>query len=204
MRVSLEFAYWQSVLGGLAKPRISVTPYIPDRRETPPRRLGGFSAWDGIQDILADLIERFHIQTDSCLEFGVECGFSTVALSSYFDSVVGVDTFRGDKHNGKRPEFFEETLCQLSPYANIKLVLSDYREFIRGEHGSFGLIHVDIVHTFADTFACGLWSARHSRCAIFHDTESFPQVKQAVIEVARATGRRFYNFQECYGLGIVV
>jgi len=162
------------------------------------------SAWEGIQNILADLIERFHIDTGRCLEFGVEYGFSTVALSSYFESVTGVDIFHGDRHTVNKQDIFDETTRRLSPYSNIKLVRSDYQDFIKQDHGTFGLVHVDIIHTFADTFACGLWSANHSQCTIFHDTESFPQVRQAVVEVARATGKKFYNFKESYGLGILV
>jgi hypothetical protein len=204
MEISFEFAYWNSVLGSLTKSKIPVLPFIPGHREPPSRRLEVISAWEGIQNILSDLIERFQIKTERCLEFGVEFGFSTVALSSYFDSVVGVDIFCGDKHTINKQDIYEKTLSRVSPYSNIKLIRSDYREFIKREKGSFGLIHVDIVHTFADTFACGLWSANHSQCAIFHDTESFPQVKQAVAEIARATGKQFYNFRESYGLGIVV
>jgi hypothetical protein len=204
MKPTLELAYWQSGLGSVAKPKIPTTPYVPDRREAPARRLDVPSAWEGIQNILSDIIERFHVKTDRCLEFGVEFGFSTVALSSYFDSVVGVDIFCGDIHTVNKENIYEETVSRLSPYTNIALVRSDYRDFIHSESGSFGLIHVDIVHTFADTFACGLWSARHSQCTIFHDTESFPQVKQAVVEVARATGKTFLNFEESFGLGILV
>src|SRR5947208_8289568 len=96
--MNLEFAYWQSVAVGLAKPKVPVTTYVPHRRVTPTRNLPVISAWEGIQNILSDLIERFDIKTDRCLEFGVEFGFSTVALSSYFKSVVGVDTFGGDMH----------------------------------------------------------------------------------------------------------
>jgi len=202
--MNLEFAYWQSVAVGLAKPKVPVTTYVPHRRVTPTRNLPVISAWEGIQNILSDLIERFDIKTDRCLEFGVEFGFSTVALSSYFKSVVGVDTFGGDMHTANKQNIYEETVSRLSPYENIKLVRSDYRNFIEAEHGSFDLIHVDIVHTFADTFACGLWSAKHSSCTLFHDTESFPQVKQAVVEIARATGKTFYNYQESFGLGILV
>jgi hypothetical protein len=90
------------------------------------------------------------------------------------------------------------------PYANIQLIRNDYRDFIKQDHGTFGPIHVDIIHTFADTFACGLWSANHSQCTIFHDTESFPQVRQAVVEIARATGEKFYNFKESFGLSILI
>jgi hypothetical protein len=204
VKYPLELAYWQSVTASLAKPKIPVVPYIPTRRQPPQRSLHVVSAWEGIQNILADLIEHFNIETTRCLEFGVEYGFSTVALSSYFESVTGVDTFHGDAHTINKDDIYDETTRRLSIYPNIKLIRSDYRDFIKQEHGDFGLVHVDIIHTFADTFACGLWSANHSQCTIFHDTESFPQVKQAVIEVARATGKKFYNFQESFGLGILV
>jgi hypothetical protein len=203
-RVVLEPAYWRSVIGGAGKEKIPVFPYLPRRRETPSRELKVNSAWNGIPNILADIIERFHLKTDRCLEFGVEFGFSTVALSSYFDSVIGVDTFVGDKHSGNREDIYEQTRNRLLPYPNISLIQSNYREFILGRSEFYDLIHVDIVHTFADTFACGLWSAEHSQCTIFHDTESFPAVKQAVIELAKVTGKQFYNFRECFGLGILV
>lgn len=204
MRVIYELPYWRSVASDLYKPKIPILQYVPNRRETPARKLNVHSAWKGIENILSDLIERFQIPTDVCLEFGVELGFSTTALSSFFNRVIGVDTFLGDIHTKNMRDIYEETSQRLSPYRNIELIRSDYRDFIQKEDRCFGLIHVDIVHTFADTFACGLWSAKHSQCAIFHDTESFPQVKRAVAEIARATGKRFFNFKESHGLGIVV
>lgn len=204
MRIILERAYWQSVIGGLARKKVPVIPFVPVHREAPRRRLEVLSAWEGNESILSDLIKRFQLNTDCCLEFGVEFGFSTVALSSYFDSVIGVDTFMGDKHTANKENIYQETVKRLSPYENIQLVRSDYKDFIRSGSGEYNLIHVDIVHTFADTFACGLWSVRHSQCTIFHDTESFPQVKEAVSEIARVTGKKLYNFHEGFGLGIVV
>lgn len=199
-----EFAYWMSVVSSFGKSKVPVTPYVPARRQSPPKRLAISSAWAGIEDILSDLIDRFQVKTDRCLEFGVEYGFSTVALSSYFGSVTGVDTFLGDKHTNNLRNIYEETVNTLAPFENIDLVRSDYRDFIRKESRSFDLIHVDIIHTFADTYACGLWSANHSQCTIFHDTESYPEVKQAVTDIARRTGKRFYNYEESYGLGILV
>jgi hypothetical protein len=204
VRLILESDYWRSVAKGFAKPRVSIIPYVPSRREPPKRQLQVPSAWEGIQNILADIIERFGIQTGRCLEFGVEFGFSTVALSSYFDSVIGVDTFMGDSHTANHSDIYGNTLQRLAPYKNIQLVRSDYRDFIRRETSWFQLIHVDIVHSFSDTYACGMWSAKHSQCTIFHDTESFPQVKRAVVEIARDTGKSFYNFADHYGLGILV
>jgi Methyltransferase domain len=204
MKLELESAYWKAVVSGLKKPRVSITPYIPAHRRAPERVLPVLSAWKGIESILSDLIERFDIKTQRCLEFGVEFGYSTAALSSFFDSVVGVDTFVGDRHTGTLMDIYADTAARLSNFHNIQLIRSDYRDWIKTDKSYYDLIHVDIIHTFADTFACGLWSAEHSKCAIFHDTESFPAVKKAVIEIARSTGKKFYNFRESNGLGILV
>jgi hypothetical protein len=205
MPLEFEYAHLKSVLGGLAKPRIKIIPYVPSVRKPSPRSIEVFTAWKGLEEIIPDIIERFDLGTERCLEFGVEHGFSTVALSSYFSSVTGVDTFQGDRHTAIFTDIYEQTLATVAPYGNIQLVRSDYQSFIKSAEQSkmYDLIHVDIIHTFADTYDCGLWSAKHSTCTIFHDTESFPAVKQAVREVARETGKKFYNFTEFFGLGIV-
>jgi hypothetical protein len=201
-----EFAYAASRALGAVRPTVPITPYLPAHRETPSRRLEIFSAWTGLETVIADIIATFHLGTERCLEFGVENAFSTVALSSYFASVTGVDTFQGDIHTTILKDSYNTACANTAPYSNIKLIRSDYRDYIKTADQSilYDLIHVDIIHTFADTYACGLWSARHSTCTIFHDTESFPAVKQAVSDLARTTGKKFYNFIEFHGLGILV
>jgi hypothetical protein len=199
-----EIGYWKSVVGGWVAPKVTVLPYVPRRRQLPPRVLTPPTAWQGIESILGDLIERFGLGTSRCLEFGVEHGYSTVALSCFFDSVTGVDTFCGDKHTFNKSNIFAQTSERLSCYDNIRLMRSDYRDWMAKDSTTYDLIHVDIVHTYIDTFTCGLWSARHAQCVLFHDTLSFPAVKQAVIDIARKTGKRFYHFEESYGLGIIV
>jgi hypothetical protein len=204
MKFELELAYWKSIAGGLTQPKIPIIPYIPKRRQLPSRMLEVTSAWKGIESILSDITDRFQLGTERCLEFGVEYGYSTTALSSIFTSVIGVDTFVGDKHTIGKNDIYDETVGRLSIFENIKLVRSDYRDWIKHDTSSYDLIHIDIIHIYADTFACGLWSASHSRCAIFHDTESFPVVKQAVSDIARRTGKAFYNFKESNGLELLV
>lgn len=199
-----EIGYWKSLLSGAFKPGVPIRPYVPEYRQLPSRSLQVTSAWKGIESVLSDLITKFGIGRRSCLEFGVEQGYSTAALSCFFDSVIGIDTFVGDIHTTDHRDIYEETIGRLSGFDNIKLVRSDYRDWISKDDSFYDLIHVDIVHTYADTFACGLWSAKHSNCVIFHDTESFPTVRRAVIEIARATNRSFYNFKESNGLGILV
>ena len=182
---------------------VPILPYIPEERQLPPRVLPVASAWKGIESVLGDLIRRFHVGRRRCLEFGVEFGYSTAALSCFFGEVTGVDLFVGDKHTVNHNDIFAETSERLSSFDNIRLVRSDYRNWIDQDQNVYDLIHVDIVHTYSDTFTCGLWSARHAPCVLFHDTLSFPAVRRAVSAIALVTGRRFYNFEESNGLGIL-
>jgi Methyltransferase domain len=199
-----ELGYWKSVFRELISQKVPVLPYVPQHRNLPARVLEPATAWKGIESVLGDLMQRFRVGTNRCLEFGVEYGYSTAALSCFFDSVIGVDTFTGDKHTGNKSDIFLYTQQRLAAFENIELVRSDYREWIAKDNSLYDLIHVDIVHTYADTFRCGLWSALHASCVLFHDTLSFPAVRRAVVDIARGTGKVFYNFQESYGLGILI
>jgi hypothetical protein len=199
-----EIPYWKSVFGGLIAPKVPILPYVPRRRQLPSRVLPVVTAWKGIESVLGDLIQRFDIGTQSCLEFGVEYGYSTAALSCFFETVIGVDLFIGDKHTLDKRDIFAETSNRLACFDNIQLFRSDYRDWTATDKNIYDLIHVDIVHTYSDTFACGLWSAQHARCVLFHDTQSFPAVKRAVIDISRRTGKCFYNFKENNGLGILL
>lgn len=202
--MTAEIEYWKSFLGSIFAPRVAILPYVPQHRELPPRVLPVVTAWKGIESVLGDLIQRFNIGTRRCLEFGVEYGYSTAALSCFFDSVTGVDIFVGDKHTLDKRDIYQETSTRLSSYDNIRLVRSSYRDWIAKDDSFYDLIHVDIVHTYIDTYTCGLWSAQHAQCVLFHDTQSFGAVKQSVIDISRQTGKRFYNFKESNGLGILI
>jgi hypothetical protein len=199
-----EIEYWKSALRALTAPKVPVMRYVPQRRELPSRVLPVVTAWKGIESVLGDLIQTFGIGTRRCLEFGVEYGYSTAALSSFFESVTGVDLFTGDKHTLDKRDIFAETSNRLASYDNIKLVRSDYRDWIDQDKSTYDLIHVDIVHTYIDTLNCGLWSAQHAQCVLFHDTLSFAAVRRAVMDISARSGKRFYNFEESNGLGILV
>lgn len=181
-------------------------PYTPQVLKTPDKVVKAKpSAWEGIEQIIADIIDFSKINTNSCLEFGVDFGFSTSVFANYFDKVTGVDIFTGDIHAGIHEDTFEEITKLLSDFDNITLIKADYRDFIKNPiQDHFDLIHVDIIHTYEATFECGLWAAQHSDCTIFHDTESFPEVKKAVSDIAKQTNKKFYNFTKFYGLGIVI
>lgn len=178
--------------------------YKPKKYADPARKLAmDVSAWKGLEKILEDIIRQSGINCDRCLEFGVEFGYSTVALSNYFAHVTGVDIFTGDPHAGFHGDIYEKVKNDLVQFKNISLIKSDYREYIKDNHEKYDLIHVDIIHTYEATFECGLWSALHSKCTIFHDTESFPEVKRAVADIAKKTGKTFYNYPYFDGLGIL-
>lgn len=181
-----------------------IRPYKPKRLTTPEKLLDVTSAWKGLDAIIGDIIGQFGLHTGKCIEFGVEFGYSAVVFSNFFDSVTGVDTFEGDIHTANKEEHFEQTRDRLRGYTNIHLVKSDYRDWIVQDDTRYDFAHVDIVHNYEDTFECGLWTARHSDCTIFHDTESFPEVRRAVKDIASVTGQQLYNYPHHHGLGILV
>lgn len=175
--------------------------YIPNNFKRPKKILGVPSAWVGLEAILEDIIIRFGAERKIAIEFGVEYGYSITALSNYFEKVVGIDTFEGDKHtNEKNIAGLYETVKEMVP-ENVQLIQSKYQDY--GDLNRYDLVHVDIVHTYKDTFDCGDWACRHSNLVLFHDTESFPEVKRAVEDLAEKHAFNFYNYPYCNGLGIL-
>lgn len=179
--------------------------YIPENRYSPKLATQKLSAWGDIPSILEDIIKRFNIKRDKAIEFGVEWGYSTSALSNYFQEVIGIDTFEGDEHAGFKGNIFEETKSYLSDFKNINLIKSSYQDYIINDSSEYyNLSHVDIVHTYEDTFKCGEWCVNHSDIVIFHDTESFDDVKRACQDLSIKYNLDFYNYKGSYGLGILV
>ncbi|WP_221393084.1 class I SAM-dependent methyltransferase [Dyadobacter sp. NIV53] len=181
-----------------------IKTYKPTKFTKPDKLIEIASAWKGLEMVIEDIIEHFGLDRKRCIEFGVEFGYSSVVFSNYFEKVVGVDTFEGDEHTVNKGDHFEETRARLASFTNIELFKSDYKDWIVKDSGHYNLAHVDIVHNYKETFECGLWAAQHSDCTIFHDTESFPAVRRAVIDIAKATGQKAYNYPKHYGLGILV
>lgn len=167
------------------------------------------TSWNGLERILPDIIQRFGLKTDLAVEFGVWHGYSTACLANHFKHVIGVDPFIAGKDNFLMDKLagtedvpmIETTRKTLAPWANIELVESGFFEY---NCPDADLIHIDIVHTYPMTFACGVLALKRTRCAIFHDTESFPEVKEAVADLAEISGYAFYNFPRHEGLGILV
>lgn len=178
--------------------------YIPMERDTPRLFTGKNSAWGDIPTIIKDIINRFNIKTDKALEFGTEFGYSTSAFANYFDKVVGVDIFTGDMHAGFVQNHYEETKSNLSSWSNIELVKSDYRDYIRENNDRYDMIHIDIVHTYNETFECGEWAINHSDVVVFHDTLSFPEIMRVCEDLSTKYNLEFHNYRYSHGLGILV
>lgn len=178
--------------------------YIPVIRKNPILFAEKPSAWGDIPEILKDIILRFKIHPDTALEFGTEFGYSTTALANYFHRVIGVDIFTGDIHAGLVNDHYEETKSNLKPWINIELVKSDYKDYIKDNNNRFDLIHIDIIHTYDETYECGEWAINHSDVVIFHDTESFPEIKKVCIDLTYKYNLDFYNYEPSNGLGILV
>lgn len=179
--------------------------YIPIIRDNP-IIIDVQSAWGNITTIIKDIIQRFELKTNIALEFGVETGYSTSAIANYFNTVIGVDTFRGDFESivSTNPSNFETVKAILKGYPNILLIESRFEDFIKFKQSRFDLIHIDIIHTYQPTFDCGEWVVNHSDCVIFHDTVTFPEVLRAVTDLSEKYDLDFWNYTEGHGLGILV
>lgn len=184
--------------------RLPMTEYVPTKKTKPDKMMKMITAWEGLELIIEDILDRFDIGRESCIEFGVEFGYSSVVFSNYFKGVTGIDIFIGDEHTDHKGDHYEKTKASLSDFKNIELIKSDYKDWIREDKKQYDFSHVDIVHNYKETYECGLWAAQHSKCTIFHDTESFPEVRRAVIDIAKATSKNVYNYPFHNGLGIIV
>jgi len=184
--------------------KIEVVSYNPEHREWPVLAQQQPSAWGNIPTIIKDIIIRFNVKTDKAIEFGVEFGYSTSALANYFDEVVGVDIFTGDEHAGFKGDIYEITKSNLKMFNGVSLVKQSYQDFIKDHAEKYDFAHVDIIHTYEDTYACGEWCVKHADVVIFHDTLSFPEVYRACLDLSNNYNLEFYNYEESYGLGILV
>lgn len=177
--------------------------YIPEIREEV-KTVDVPSGWGNIPTILLDIIQRFGIKREKALEFGVEWGYSTSAISNYFDKVIGVDTFLGDKHSGVKPDHYLETKEILKDYKNIDLIQSSYEDFIKTNDDKYDLIHIDIIHEFKPTLECAEWSIQRAPIVLIHDTMIMPE---EIIACRVITGKyeqvKFYNYEESNGLAIL-
>ena len=64
------------------------------------------SAWKGLELIIKDIMNRFNVARNSCIEFG----FSTVVFSNYLKTVKGIDTFIGDEHTMHKEDHYDNEL----------------------------------------------------------------------------------------------
>ena len=180
--------------------------YIPKLKGMPVL-FGKPTAWGNIATIIPDIIERFDLGHKVALEFGTATGYSASALSNYFNWVLTLDIFEGINWTESDKDAqgnFEQVQRNLEPFDNITVVKQDYKDFIKDYQGQFDLIHIDIEHTYSETYRAGEWAVHHSDCVIFHDTEQFKEVMDAVTDLSVKYGFEFYNYKESNGLGILI
>ena len=177
--------------------------FLPSDLTTPEYLVPGYSAWIGLEKIIPTLIKQFGLKNKLCIEFGVEKGYSTAVFAQYFDQVIGVDTFQGDVHAGYL-DSYSIAASNLSRFKNITLVKDNYQHYTTIDNNEYDLCHVDIIHTYEDTFACGEWAVHHAKCVIFHDTLSYGDVRKAVYDLAIKYNKKFYNYSYHHGLGILI
>lgn len=179
-------------------------PSFLDHKNNP---IQATSAWVGLEKIIRPIVVDFGLKTKNALEIGVDYGYSLSALSNIFDSVVGVDNFLGDVHAGHRNEYqYDLVIKNFSGVRNVQIIKSSYQEYFDAlcDDQKFDMIHIDIIHTYEDTYDCGMKALGHANCILFHDTESFPSVKKACEDISSKSGYSFYNYPFCHGLGILI
>ena len=159
------------------------------------------SGWNGLENYIKPIIEGFNINPRKMLEFGVEYGYSTHIFSQLFEKVVGVDTFEGDIHAGFK-NLYDEVKNRFEN-TNVKIIKSDFRDYIEDNDDMYDLIHVDIVHTYEDTYEAAEWAIKHSKVVILHDTISFSDINRVCVDLSNKHILEYYNITKYNGLGIL-
>ena len=163
------------------------------------------STWKGLERIVPDIMRRFNVDQRVAIDCGVWYGYSTAALSNFFDRVIGVDTFQGDDNAGRPSDLWESARRTMIAYRNVVLVEQDCVDYLlEARNARVGLVHIDAAHDFETTYQAGRAACAVAPVVLFHDTCAFESVMLAVERLAHETGREFYNYPQHHGLGILV
>lgn len=162
------------------------------------------SAWKGLENYILPIINEFNIQPNLMLEFGVDYGYSTKLFSKVFKKVIGVDTFLSDVYtNHEQGDNFYYEVKNFIKNSNIDLYRMNYKSFIKNNNDFYDLIHVDIIHTYPETYECTEWAINHSNVVILHGTISHPDINKVCEDLRLQYNLNYYNIPEHYGLGIL-
>lgn len=181
-----------------------IIPYKPSFFKPLLRPAQAPDGWRPMAEIVPAIIEDFGIFRHDALEFGTQHGYSAAALANYFVRVTTVDKFEGDKDAGfgNFDENVRAARNALAPFDNISLGIASYEQWIEQDVAHYDLIHVDIAHNYADTYACGHWSLQHADLVIFHDL-AFHPVMRACMQLAEEFGTNLYHYDHSWGLGVI-
>jgi hypothetical protein len=190
--------------------------YIPKSFTTPEILIDVPSAWKGLEGYIQPLMDELGIpygENAVFTEFGVEYGYSCIAFANFFGLVEAVDHFEGDIHAGERStkqQFLDNIPAEFKGKIKVyPISYQDYFEYAPLKQPlakPIDLVHIDIIHTYEDTFACGqlAWIHLRPKAMLFHDTISLPEVAKACEDLAAKYGLRFLNIPFSYGLGILI
>lgn len=161
------------------------------------------SAWKGHSNFAIWLVTK--LRPGVVVDLGVDFGFSTVCFAlPGIGQVVGVDSFEGDIHAGKRDTFAEvqNTISQLE-LSNVTLIKGHFEEVARTWDREIGILHIDGTHTYAAVKRdFEAWSnfVVPSGVVLLHDT-CVPEfgVRRLFDEVKLPKT----NFAHSHGLGVI-
>ena len=161
------------------------------------------SAWKGHRVFVEWLMHR--LQPRVTVELGVDYGYSLCCMAATQQGhVYGVDTFQGDLHAGEHTDA-ETTLrrvLQTNNYSNVTIIKNTFDAVAASWAQPIDILHIDGLHTYeAVRNDWERWHPYLSEHAVvmFHDTESYPEVKQLFNEIPWPK----INFLHSAGLGVV-
>lgn len=161
------------------------------------------SAWKGHSNFATWLVTK--LEPSVVVDLGVDFGFSTFCFARPgIGQVVGVDSFEGDIHSGKRETFtaVRKTASQLG-LSNVTLIRGLFGEVAKTWDKEIGILHIDGTHTYAAAKRdYEDWSnfVASDGVVLLHDTcvEDFG-VRRLFNEIRLPKT----NFAHSYGLGVI-
>lgn len=160
------------------------------------------SAWQTMPVVLYDIMRRFRLNNRLALEFGVENGYSLSALANYFHKVIGVDPFDFNPQQDVITTY-KQVQERLKDYKNVALFVGTAEEYIKQTLlKRYDLIHIDIgyeSHDYTTTYPVGERAVQHSRCVLFHDIFTFPEINTVCEELAAKYNMKYHAYTEEVG-----
>lgn len=164
------------------------------------------SAWTGHREFAGWLVNL--IKPKIIVDLGVDYGYSTFSFAvPNIGTVYAIDLFEGDKHTGIRNTYEEFTgnvkwLEEKHNISNIVVEKGLFNEIEKQWTQKIDILHIDGLHTYdavKNDFETWEKYLTKDSVVLFHDIESFPEVKKFWSELS---GHK-YEFKHSAGLGVL-